>query len=714
MRRALVICLLAGCGRIGFDDTGDGGAPIVGRWLRADTNGESTCAITLTGELWCWGFGAYANLGHGVAMAQPPMRVGVESDWSAVGVGTVVTCGLRAGDTLWCWGTNQFDVIPGTAVDSTVLQPTRIGTGTWRQFAVGDRHVCAIDGSDVLQCWGKGDLAVLGNGTTNLTMPPTPVVAVGTNRWSAVSASQLTTCGIQTDNTLWCWGYNNGGQVGDGSFALRSAPVQIGIGSTWSAISAGSDHTCALEDSGQAWCWGSNYFGELGDGTRSTQAQTTPLLSTLVPPLAAIDVGRAHTCGRTTSGQLSCWGNAERGQFGVVLPLSAQPIAINFVASQLTVGRDVTCLVDPQDHLLCTGGNDFGQAGGERGIVLVPTQTDTRTDWTRMIASNHHACGLRSGNAVECWGVNFFGELANGMPQDSDEPTVAIGTFTTVALGDHSFAGIAADGSLWLAGQYPDLVTKQLAPTRYAAAGSTKAVSIGDQHMCRIQSNDTLACGGLNNRGQLGDGTTINKESVVLGGTWRLIAAAASQTCGVTLANQLQCWGRNDTGQLGTGNTNEANTPQPVTLPGATGPVGVLSLGRDFTCAVTTTGELYCWGAGDRGQLGNGSFGSTTPVRVGSASDWRHIAAGDAHACAIKTDNTLWCWGENDLGQAGPVLGNQTVPLQIGGAQWLDVSAGARFTCAVKGDQTRWCFGNNGDGELGNGLGWRDQFVVIP
>jgi alpha-tubulin suppressor-like RCC1 family protein len=716
MRAAVALCLLTACGRIGFDATGAGNdAAIVGRWLRGATNGASTCAITLTGELWCWGYGVYSNLGNGSIPAQAPRRVGADTDWTEVGTGAVMTCGLRSDSTLWCWGTNEFDVIVGTPSQSTVPFPVRIGTGTWKQFAVGDRHVCAIDSGDVLVCWGEGDLGVLGNGTTNLMMPPTPVVAVGTNRWRSVTTSVFTTCGIQTDSTLWCWGYNPGGQVGDGSQTLRSAPVQIGAGRLWTAVSASREHTCALDDNGQSWCWGNNYFGEAGDGVRTTTAQTLPVRSSMIAPLASLAVGRAHTCGHAMTGELLCWGNGERGQLGIVIPASPQPVTIAPAANQLIAGGDVTCFIDLDAHLLCTGANSYGEAGGEPGIGLTPTQSDARTDWTEISAASSHACAQTAAGSTECWGLNSFGELANGMPQDQDTPQVASGTYSAIALGTYTFAGLVADGSLWLSGLFPNLSATTLVPTSYAPTGSTKAVSIGNQHGCRIQSDNTLVCGGLNNRGQLGDNTYVNKEAVVLGGTWGVIAAGPSSTCGVTLGGQLQCWGRNDTGQLGTGNTNDAPTPQPVALPGATGPATVLALGSDFTCAVTSTSELYCWGAGGQGQLGTGApSASTTPVRVGTASDWRHVSAGDIHACAIKRDNTLWCWGHNDEGQLGSTLGNKTAPVQVGGAEWRDVATGDHFTCAIKLDGTRWCFGRNVNGELGNGLGWREQFVVIP
>jgi alpha-tubulin suppressor-like RCC1 family protein len=712
MRWVLAVGLVAACGRIGFDDD-----EVVHRWARVATSGQSTCAITATGELWCWGAGAYAVLGNGAVVAQQLMRVGTQTDWTDVSVGIVLTCALRADRSLWCWGFNESGAIPGAPIDTVVAAPLQIGTGTWQAVAVADSHACAIDDAGGLACWGGGSLGVLGNGSTTMTVAtPTPVVSVGTDRWTAISTSPRTTCGIQTDDSLWCWGSNNLGQVGDGTQLQRNAPVQIGSGRTWTAVSTSAEHTCAVEQGGQAWCWGNNFFGQVGnDVAFSTVPILSPLRATVASPVVDVAVGRWHTCGRSAAGDVTCWGNAERGQFGVVLGYSTQPIAIASSAVQVATAGDVTCVIDGDQRLACTGANNFGQAGGAAGIALVPTQVDTRTDWARVIAMSNHACALTTVGGLHCWGLNHNGELANGMPQDTDVPIDTNRTFSSIALGTFGLAAIAADNSLWFSGLHPDLATKVLVPTQFAGANTTKAVAAGELHACRILVDDTLVCGGANNHGQLGDGTTTSKVGTTVPGTWRLIAAGANSTCGVTLASQLMCWGRNEAGQLGIGSTSQAATPQPVMLPGAAGAVLELAVGDNFTCAITGAGELYCWGAGDAGQLANGtSSGSLTPRRVGTATDWRHVTAGDAHACAIKQDNTLWCWGHGDEGQTGPVLANHTSPVQVGGADWLDVSAGTHFTCAVKLAGTRWCFGSNNNGELGNDGGWRDQFAVIP
>jgi alpha-tubulin suppressor-like RCC1 family protein len=105
-------------------------------------------------------------------------------------------------------------------------------SGAWQAIAVAGGHVCAIDLGGALSCWGDGDTGVLGNGQLDAQTQPTPVSTVGTNVWLDVATSRVTTCGIQRDHTLWCWGANSVGQVGDDSTTMRASPVQIGTGTT--------------------------------------------------------------------------------------------------------------------------------------------------------------------------------------------------------------------------------------------------------------------------------------------------------------------------------------------------------------------------------------------------------------------------------------------------------------------------------------------------
>ncbi|MBF0554383.1 MAG: hypothetical protein HQK96_07445, partial [Nitrospirae bacterium] len=146
--------------------------------------------------------------------------------------------------------------------------PIQIGTSTnWSSVSSGYTHTAGIKNDGTLWTWGYNVVGQLGNGTNTDSLIP---VQIGTSTWSSVSASALHTVGIKRDGTLWAWGYNSNGQLGDGTTTNRNLPVQIGT-STWSSVSAGNGYTMGVKSDGTLWAWGGNSSGRLGDGTTTDE-----------------------------------------------------------------------------------------------------------------------------------------------------------------------------------------------------------------------------------------------------------------------------------------------------------------------------------------------------------------------------------------------------------------------------------------------------------
>ncbi|MCH9662060.1 MAG: hypothetical protein K0U66_00190 [Gammaproteobacteria bacterium] len=194
------------------------------------------------------------------------------------------------------------------------------------------------------------------------------------------------------------------------------------------------------------------------------------------------------------------------------------------------------------------------------------------------------------------------------------------------------------------------------------------------------------------------------------------IQAGDDHTCALTSSGRIYCWGRHHKGQLGLGQTDTAadpdTDPDDILTPRQTGTSdawSALSSGFDHTCAITSTGELHCWGNNGDGQLGiDNTTDQNTPTRVGTATNWSAVAAGDKHTCAINTDGALYCWGENNdgkLGQADTDTESFATPQRVGTAtNWLNVIAGEDHSCATTTvDMKMFCWGKNNDGELGLG-----------
>ena len=178
----------------------------------------------------------------------------------------------------------------------------------------------------------------------------------------------------------------------------------------------------------------------------------------------------------------------------------------------------------------------------------------------------------------------------------------------------------------------------------------------GSEHTCAVVVAGGVKCWGANSSGQLGDGTNLNRNTPVnvsgLSGGVTAITAGSEHTCAV-VAGRVKCWGTNASGQLGDGTNFDRNTP--VNISGPSGGVTAITAGSEHTCALTTDGAIWCWGANFSGQLGDGTnVNRNTPVNVSGLSEGvAAIAAGAEHTCALTTGGAIWCWGANFSGQLG-------------------------------------------------------------
>lgn len=233
---------------------------------------------------------------------------------------------------------------------------------------------------------------------------------------------------------------------------------------------------------------------------------------------------------------------------------------------------------------------------------------------------------------------------------------------------------------------------------------------MGGTHTCAISASGGLQCWGANDTGQLGNGTIVDRSQPTpvtgLGSGVASVAAGLGHTCAVTAAGGLKCWGDNSFGQLGDGTTTQRNAP--VNVSGLTSGVAAVSAGAFHTCALTTAGAVRCWGDGFFGQIGNGDDGGeTTPQQVtGMTSGIAAISAGFAHTCALSTSGGLRCWGLNAYGQIGDGTDTQrNAPVNVSGltSGVASVSAGAFHTCALLTAGGTRCWGDNTTGQIGDG-----------
>jgi hypothetical protein len=242
--------------------------------------GYHTVSLKRDGTLWAWGDNSCGQLGDGTTTEQTtPKQVGPDTDWASVAAGWFFTVAVKTDGTLWAWGSGQLG--DGTATRQTT--PKQVGTASdWASVAAGFAHTVAIKTDGTLWTWGSNTSGELGQATT--TVPK----QVGTHRnWASTAVARGFfgfTVAVKTDGTLWAWGGNWAGQLGyDPSLApVQPVPLQVGPDTDWASVAAGSGHTVALKRDGTLWAWGSNDWGQLGDGT-TAQRWTPQQVDTGVP-----------------------------------------------------------------------------------------------------------------------------------------------------------------------------------------------------------------------------------------------------------------------------------------------------------------------------------------------------------------------------------------------------------------------------------------------
>jgi alpha-tubulin suppressor-like RCC1 family protein len=465
-----------------------------------------------------------------------------------------------------------FSITAGSAAQlGFVVQPSAAGAG----------HVLSPAVQVEIQ---DAQGSVLTGATNSVTL------AIGTNP-SGGTLSGTTTVdavnGVATFSTLRIdkpgSGYtlvaSAGGLTGTTSLAFEI------VASSFQSISGGGSHNCALVTSGAAYCWGWNQNGELGNGSNNGPQQCEesgayPLFCSSIPipvtgglTFAAVSAGSSYTCGVTTDGRAFCWGYNTYGQLGNgATTNSATPVAVSggLVFAAVSAGYGFyTCGITTTGAAYCWGGNDgTGALGnGTTTSSTTPVAVSGGLTFAAVSAGSSHTCGLTRNGAIYCWGYNGDGELGNGTTTNSTTPVPVSGAliFTAVIVGVRYSCGLTPDGFIYCWGDNTDgqlgngTTTGSTSPVSVSGSLTFTTVSTAGVSTCGVTPNGAAYCWG---RSPLGNGTSTNMPTTtpvaVSGG---LTFAMVSGTCGVTLSRAGYCWGNNQEGQLGNGTTTNSTTP---------------------------------------------------------------------------------------------------------------------------------------------------------
>jgi alpha-tubulin suppressor-like RCC1 family protein len=284
-------------------------------WKQASSGASHTAAIKTDGTLWNWGVN-FGNLGDNTitSRSSPVQTITFGTNWKQVDAGSNYTAAIKTDGTLWTWGDNTYGQLGdnSTSRKSSPVQTVAFGNN-WKQVACG-YHTAAIKTDGTLWTWGYNNNGQLGDNTITNKSSPVQTVAFGTN-WKQVSAGRYHTAAIKTDGTLWTWGDNIRGQLGDNTTTDKSSPVQtVAFGTNWKQVSCGY-HTAAIKTNGTLWTWGDNGNGQLGDNTRTIKSSPVQTI-TFGTNWKQVSAGYVNTAAIKTDGTLWTWGNNSRGQLG--------------------------------------------------------------------------------------------------------------------------------------------------------------------------------------------------------------------------------------------------------------------------------------------------------------------------------------------------------------------------------------------------------------
>lgn len=358
-------------------------------FTQVSAGGDYSCGVG-RGRLRCWGRNTWGQLGtgHKSAPVSSPTQVGTLTDWKRVAAGGASTCGIRTAQRLlYCWGLNNRGQL-GDATRTVRLTPHRAGGLDWKMVSMGWFHVCGIHKTDQLVCWGDNQYGELGRGNTTQSVKMRRL----RGSWSTVSAQGWSSCGIRTDHSLWCWGRNVLGGLGTGDFDNRTRPTRIGSHALrWRQVSLSWTHACAVRWDRSVWCWGRNDVGGVGDGTTTTRPFPTRVLGNL--RARSLSTFEGGACAVTTAGPTYCWGDNHYGETGGSRPFYSRPHQRRGHLLKLSSGWFHTCATGAASAT-CWGSDDQGQLG--RSVA----RTTQRTPTARPRASSPLSLRIATYNAL--------------------------------------------------------------------------------------------------------------------------------------------------------------------------------------------------------------------------------------------------------------------------------------------------------------------------
>jgi cysteine-rich repeat protein len=619
---------------------------------------DHSCVLFESGQVRCWGVNFYGELGDGTRAERYSHAavLGIDSA-VAIAANQIHSCAVLADGTVRCWGANALvGDGAGEGDQSGVVTPVQVQALTdVAAIALGADHSCAIRRDGAIWCWGGNTNGQLGNGTTISVFGPAQASDIPGGA-QAISAGGWTSCALDQEGVAWCWGRARNKTLGVELLDdFRSRPGAIDGDHRFNSIVSGEYFSCATKAGGELWCWG--YVPSLSD----------PVLATHLVALGTIQevaAGQLHLCVRG-AGRVRCVGNNSHLQLGRPDgPITDVP-GLDGVG-RLVAGYNHTCAIDGENTMRCWGNNNWSILGsGALYRSLIPRRVPGLPPLAALAVGTSHACGVTATGSAVCWGDNSFKQVASE----------AVRPQTAAPFAVPGLAGISQ-------------------------------LSAGTNHSCALLAGQAVYCWGSNRMHGVGYNCQSDACAVpVLVEMYQptTIAAGGEHSCSRDDEGP-KCWGSNFFGQLGydTQDRNSSRIPGVLDFDGGQ-EIQSFSLGTNHSCALSTDGDVFCWGYNGSGQANpeNSGAGFQIPRLITEISTATAISAGARHSCALHRDGTAHCWGSSVVNARGEGS-NTAASLVPELSDAVSICSGENYACArIDGDGTVRCWG--GFGVLGDG-----------
>ncbi len=654
---------------------------------------------------------------------------------------------LAVDGTVWTWGKNsqgQLGMNDGAPTDQ--LTPVQVpGLNNVIGISAGYEHCLAVKADGTVWAWGRNSEGQLGQGSAGSFIDHAVQVTLPgvNNQCTAVAAGGFHSLAMAAGigGTLFTWGYNAQGQIGNGNTTSPvSTPFQVTFGVR--AIAAGGYHSMYIDAAGQVRGFGFNVNGQLGDGT-ATSPRMSAVAAIGATNALTLSCGWMHTLMTRADGFGYAWGSNSNGQVGnnAAGTSALSPVSLGYYASRVVAGGNYSMLVAPWGYVYAWGDNTYGQCHLPTSTTQYATPQALGYLFPQQRALfggiGDHTLFVLDNGQVQGWGKNDAGQLGTGVIGSSNPTTqTPVANWTlegmiAIDAGNGQSIALKADGTVWTWGSdsYGELgddlaLANKSTPVPVTGfSHAIVAIAAGSAHCLALDSNGQVWSWGNNSSGQLGDTTTLNKNTPVQAGSGtycRAIGAGGYHSLAVTYSGTVVAWGNNAYGQIGNGSATASFST--VANVSTLTDVWQVTGGWGHSLALKADGTVASWGLDNAGQLGDDSalVNKSVPVAVAGVSGVISIAGGQYHSLAARTYTGDNSWGGDQGGQLGDdaALVNQPNAKSIATvSNSKQMSAGGDvgdFSLDLRTDGTVVSFGRDNFGGLGDDATLANKPTPVP